>query len=75
MSTMLDSMLEGNSYSEEPSTGDNVKLQGLARSAALLTEVELHNLVCYIILKLLSKQLKQNTIFVGSNKYSRVSII
>lgn len=46
VSTMLDSMLEGNTYGEEPTTGDNAKLQGLARSAALLTEAELHNLVC-----------------------------
>ncbi|XP_054272396.1 receptor-mediated endocytosis protein 6 homolog [Macrosteles quadrilineatus] len=46
VSSMLDAMLEGNNLSEDPSVGD-VKVQGLTRNAALLTEAELKNLISF----------------------------
>lgn len=48
---MLDAMLEGNNLSEDPSVGD-VKVQGLTRNAALLTEAELKNLVSHLLLNI-----------------------
>lgn len=48
VSSILDNMLDSTTLSEEPPVADNVKLQGLIRSAALFTEAELRNLVCYI---------------------------
>lgn len=42
-------MLEGTpseNQSVEPAIADNIKLQGLSRTAALLTEAELYNMVC-----------------------------
>lgn len=48
VSSILDNMLDNTTLSEEPPVADNVKLQGLIRSAALFTEAELRNLVRYI---------------------------
>uniref|UniRef100_A0A1B6FZC8 Receptor-mediated endocytosis protein 6 homolog n=1 Tax=Cuerna arida TaxID=1464854 RepID=A0A1B6FZC8_9HEMI len=48
VSSLLDTMLEGNTPSEEPSIADEVRHQGLTRSAALLTKAELHNLVSFL---------------------------
>lgn len=48
--SMLDAMLEGcnNSQREDPVIPDNIKLQGLVRSAALFTESELYSLITFL---------------------------
>ena len=48
-------MLEGSVVSDNPPVGDNMNLQGLSRSAALLTEAELNSLVSKFYFTVLPK--------------------
>ncbi|KAG8241144.1 GTPase-activating protein and VPS9 domain-containing protein 1 [Homalodisca vitripennis] len=60
VSSLLDTMLEGNTLSEEPSIAEEVRHQGLTRSAGLLTKAELNNLNS--VSSLLDTMLEGNTL-------------